>query len=65
MIRPESQMVPVEANVSGANDKAATRGPNDCQASQNVAASTPSAATTPPLTSVSGVAPQIKAGTIE
>ena len=58
MIRPESQTAPVDPNASGTNDQHATRGPNAFQASTNVANKTPTAATTPPLTSVTGFAPQ-------
>ena len=61
MIRPESQITPVEAKASGTRPQAATDGPNARHVSRNVAATSPTKATVPPLTSVIGLAPQASA----
>ena len=57
MIRPDSQIVPVEEKTRGTTAHPATAVPNAFHASQNVAATTAIQSTVPPLTSVYRVGP--------
>lgn len=61
MIRPESQIAPVELNVNEIRLHAATPGPNPPMATRNTAIMSRPCATMPPLTSVIGLTPQARA----
>ena len=61
MIRPDSQIVPVEEKTSGTIAQPATDGPYVFHASQNVPVTIKSQINVPPLTSVTALAPQMSA----
>ena len=61
MIRPESQIIPVEANANGKRLHSAGPRPNACHATTKTPAVKSAWATAPPLTSAIGLAPQARA----
>ena len=61
VIRPDSQIVPVDEKTSGTIAQPATAGPNARHASQKVETTISTQMTVPPLTSVIGLAPQTRA----